>query len=104
VDLRVGGRWRWVMLAHGNFEVAFSGEYRELDAPRRMVSTEVFEAVGGDGSLNTLTLTEHARGTTLQILVQHAEQAHRDAHVNSGMEGGMQDALDLLDDVVGALQ
>ena len=30
IDLRVGGRWRYVMLAHGSFEVAFHGEYREI--------------------------------------------------------------------------
>ena len=30
IDLRVGGRWRYVMVTPDGFEVAFHGEYREL--------------------------------------------------------------------------
>ncbi len=44
VDLRVGGKWRWVMIAAGGYEVAFHGEYRELVPGERLVYTEVFEA------------------------------------------------------------
>jgi uncharacterized protein YndB with AHSA1/START domain len=42
--------------------------------------------------------------TTLTILVQHTTKEHRDAHINSGMEAGMQDALDLLEDVAISLR
>ena len=38
VDLRVGGRWRYVMTANGGFEVAFHGEYREIDPGTRLVT------------------------------------------------------------------
>src|SRR3979409_410741 len=47
VDLRVGGRWRYVMTAKGGFEVAFHGEYREIVPNERIVSTEVFEGMPG---------------------------------------------------------
>src|SRR4029079_26646 len=30
IDLRVGGKWRWVMIADGGLEVGFHGEYLEL--------------------------------------------------------------------------
>src|SRR6476619_1440456 len=40
IDLRVGGAWRYVMLAHGEFEVAFHGEYREIVPDERIVTTE----------------------------------------------------------------
>src|SRR4051812_20063159 len=43
IDLRVGGAWRYVMEASGGFEVAFHGTYLELDAPARLVNTELFE-------------------------------------------------------------
>src|SRR5688500_2443345 len=43
IDLRVGGRWRYVTTEEGGFQVAFHGDYREIDAPHRLVSTEVFE-------------------------------------------------------------
>ena len=99
VDLQVGGRWRWVQLAEGDFEVAFHGEYRELVPNQRIVSTEVYEGMPDGESLNTLTLTEKDGVTSMTLLVQHSCQEHRDAHINSGMEAGMQDALDLLEDV-----
>lgn len=102
VDLRVGGGWRWVMVSEDGFEVAFHGEYRELVPNERMVSTEVYEGYPEPDAeaLNTLTLTEQDGRTTLTILVQHKNQEHRDAHINSGMEAGMQDALDLLEEAV----
>lgn len=104
IDLRVGGRWRYAMTAaNGGFEVAFHGEYREIEPYERIVSTEVYEGrVGGAESgpaVNTVTLDERDGGTTLRILVQHASKADRDAHVESGMEDGLQDALDLLEQV-----
>jgi uncharacterized protein YndB with AHSA1/START domain len=102
VDLRVGGTWRWVMVTDDGFEVAFHGAYRELIPNERIVSTEVYEGFpeADAEALNTLTLTEKDGRTTLSILVQHKSQEHRDAHINSGMESGMQDALDLLEQVV----
>lgn len=101
VDLRVGGAWRWVMVTDDGFEVAFHGEYRELIPNERIVCTEVYEGFpeADAESLNTMTFTETNGRTTLTLLVQHARQAHRDAHINSGMEAGMQDAMDLLEQV-----
>ena len=99
IDLRVGGRWRYAMVAaSGGFEVAFHGEYREIAPYDRIVSTEVYEGAPGAGpALNTMTLTERDGRTLLTILVQHASRADRDAHIESGMEDGLQDALDLLE-------
>ena len=104
IDLRVGGTWRWVMIAHGDLEVGFHGEYREIVPNERIVSTEVFEGMPDAESLNTLTLTEEDGRTTLTVLVEHAAQEHRDAHINSGMEAGMNDAMDLLEEVAVSLR
>jgi uncharacterized protein YndB with AHSA1/START domain len=103
IDLRPGGRWRYAMVAtSGGFEVAFHGEYREVVPHERIVSTEVYEGAPEAGeAVNTMTLTERAGRTTLTILVQHATKAARDMHVESGMEDGLQDALDLLEQVAG---
>jgi uncharacterized protein YndB with AHSA1/START domain len=101
VDLRVGGAWRWVMVTEGGFEVAFHGEYRELIPNERIVCTEVYEGFpeADAEAVNTMTFTEKDGRTTLTLLVQHKNQEHRDAHINSGMEAGMQDAMDLLEQV-----
>jgi len=105
IDLRVGGRWRYVMVTNeGGMEVAFHGEYREIVENERLVSTEVYEGApvpdpDAAGTLNTLTLTEENGRTTLEILVQAPNQEVRDAIIASGMEDGLQDALDLLEGV-----
>ena len=107
IDLRVGGRWRYVMIADGGVEVGFHGEYREIVPNERIVSTEVFEgAPGGDegGTLNTLTLTEADGRTTLSVLVEAPSKEIRDMIIESGMEAGMQDAMDLLEQVANALR
>jgi uncharacterized protein YndB with AHSA1/START domain len=104
IDLRVGGAWRYVMIAEGGFEVGFHGEYREIVPNERLVSTEVFEGMPEAEALNTLTFTEVDGRTTVEMLVQHQTKEHRDAHVNSGMEAGLQDALDLLEEIAISLR
>ena len=67
IDLRVGGKWRYVMVTDDGMEVGFHGEYREIVPNERIVSTEVYEgAPGGDenGTLNTMTLVENDGRTT----------------------------------------
>jgi uncharacterized protein YndB with AHSA1/START domain len=104
IDLRVGGAWRYVMVADGGFEVAFHGEYREIVPNERLVSTEVYEGFPDGEALDTLTFTEVDGRTLLTLLVEHANKEHRDAHINSGMEDGMQDAMDLLEEVAVSLR
>jgi len=104
IDLRVGGSWRYVMVAHGEMEVGFHGEYREIVPDERLVSTEVYEGMPGAEALDTLTLSERDGRTTLTVLVEHATREHRDAHLESGMEDGMQDAMDLLNEVARSLR
>ena len=103
IDLRVGGKWRYVMAACGGPEVGFHGEYREIVPDERIVSTEVYEGAPGAEALGTVTFTEADGRTTLTILVQHSCREHRDAHIESGMEDGLQDAMDLLEQVAVSL-
>ncbi|HEY5024141.1 MAG TPA: SRPBCC family protein [Acidimicrobiales bacterium] len=104
VDLRVGGTWRYVMMTNGGFEVAFHGEYRQVVLNERIVSTDVFEAMPDDGTVVTDTYAETDGRTTLSILVQHTSRAIRDAHIDSGMEGGMQESMDHLEQVAASLR
>lgn len=101
LDLRPGGRWRYLSRDADDNELAWSGTYLEVVAEERIVSTEVFEAFPDAESLNTMTLTEADGATTLHTLVQHSSQENRDGHVNSGMEQGMQVTFDRLDDLLG---
>ncbi len=99
IDLRVGGAWRYVMVTPDGMDVAFHGEYREIVPNERIVSTEVYEGMPDAEALDTVTFAEAAGRTTLSILVQHSRKEHRDGHIESGMEDGLQDALDLLEQV-----
>ncbi len=101
IDLRVGGTWRYVV-RDDDFEVGFHGEYREVERPTRLVTTEVDEGMPDAHSVNTTTFDEVDGVTTMTTLVQHASQEHRDAHIASGMEGGMQVSYDRLEDAVRA--
>jgi uncharacterized protein YndB with AHSA1/START domain len=110
IDLRVGGRWRYVMVANGGFEVAFHGEYREIVPNERIVTTEIYEMPEGDAPpeaeapLNTVTFTEVDGRTTLTLLTQCPSKELRDAIIDSGMEAGMQEGMDLLEQVAISLR
>jgi uncharacterized protein YndB with AHSA1/START domain len=109
IDLRVGGAWRYVSVTDDGLEVGFHGEYREVVPNERIVSTEVYESMPqGDGpeegTLNTATFAEVDGRTTLTILVQAPSKEIRDAIIDSGMEAGLQDAMDLLEDVAVSLR
>ena len=99
VDLRPGGSWRYAMIANAGFEVAFHGQYREVVQDERIVSTEVYEGAPDAEAVSTVTFTERDGRTTVSILVQHTTKEHRDAHINSGMEAGLQEAMDHLEQV-----
>ncbi|HEY5872605.1 MAG TPA: SRPBCC family protein [Gaiellaceae bacterium] len=106
IDLHAGGMWRYVMVADGFGEVGFHGEYREIVPNERLVSTEAYEGIPDadeNATVNILTLTEVDGRTTMTILVEHPTKEGRDAHVASGMEAGMQDAMDLLEQVAVSL-
>jgi uncharacterized protein YndB with AHSA1/START domain len=106
VDLQVGGKWRWVMVTHAGHEVAFHGVYREIVPDEKIVYTEVFEGVpGGDDFpvVVSVTLAERNGITRLTEVVQCPSREVRDMIIQSGMEPGMQDAMDLLEQVARSL-
>jgi uncharacterized protein YndB with AHSA1/START domain len=108
-DLRPGGRWRYVMVANEGYEVAFRGEFREVVPNERIVSTEVFEGAPDAGGhpegedqgavVVTTTFTEVDGRTTMTQVTECGTQEVRDAIIESGMEGGMQEAMDKLERV-----
>jgi uncharacterized protein YndB with AHSA1/START domain len=107
IDLRVGGAWRYVMVTDDGSEVGFHGEYREIVPNERIVSTEVYEGIPdaeAHAAVDTLTLIERDGRTTATILVEHRSKEDRDAHIDSGMEAGLHDALDLLEEVAISLR
>jgi uncharacterized protein YndB with AHSA1/START domain len=100
IDLRVGGKWRYAMTAQGGFEVAFNGEYRELVPNEKIVNTETFEGMPEAGyAVVTTTFEERDGRTTLTMLTKVDSQEIRDGIIASGMEGGAQEGLDILEEI-----
>ena len=97
------------MVADDGMEVGFHGRYLELVPDERIVSTETYEGLpegvtDEEGStVNTATFAETDGLTTVTLLIQATSKVSRDAIVDSGMEAGLQDALDLLEEVAKSL-
>ena len=109
IDLRVGGKWRYVMVADDGTEVGFHGEYREIVANERIVSTEVYEGLPEGvteeqaATVNTTNFNETNGRTTVTLLIQTTSRISRDAIIDSGMEDGLHDAMNLLEVVARSL-
>jgi uncharacterized protein YndB with AHSA1/START domain len=103
IDLRVGGRWRFVGRGpHGEF--AFHGVYREIAAPERVVFTEIFEPFPDVESVVTSVLTEEGRKTRLTVTALYPSLEVRDSVLKTGMERGAAISYDRLEDLVRELQ
>src|SRR5215510_13986865 len=104
MDLRVGGkfRWRWRNDQDGS-EFGFTGTYRELQPPSRIVNTEAYDpgTVGGgypgEDAIITVTFTEDAGVTTVTSLMDFGSKEARDAALATGMTDGMEQSYQLLD-------
>jgi len=110
IDLRIGGAWRYVMVADDGMEVGFHGTYREIVPDERIVTTEVYEGLP-DGvseedaaTVNTASLAGDGDRTTLTLLIEAPSKVARDEIVDSGMELGLQDALELLEETANSLR
>jgi uncharacterized protein YndB with AHSA1/START domain len=105
MDFRVGGAWRYVMNARDGHEVGFHGEYREIVPDERIVWTEVYEgAPEGEPALVTATFSEAEGRTRLSLLTEVESKAVRDMIVESGMEIGVQEQMEILDEILPTLR
>jgi uncharacterized protein YndB with AHSA1/START domain len=103
IDLRVGGRWRFVN-RHPSGEAAFSGEYREIDRPHRLVFTEIYEAFPEAVSIVTGDFTDEGSGTRLTVTVDYGSREVRDMVLSTGMAKGAAISYDRLEDLVVSLR
>jgi uncharacterized protein YndB with AHSA1/START domain len=103
IDLRVGGRFRYVMQGPGGFEIAFSGMYREVEVPSRVVNTWVFEPMPDKEALETATWEEDGGRTTVTLRIRFQSPEDHAGWAGSGAFGGWAETLDRLAEVVAAL-
>ena len=101
IDLRVGGRWRFVVAGDG-YEVASHGVYHLIVPGARIVCTEAYE--DQPDALCTYTFRNTGGRTTVGLLTALRTREDRDAMLDSGMEQGVAASWDLLEWVASALR
>jgi uncharacterized protein YndB with AHSA1/START domain len=104
IDLRVGGRYRFVWRHADGREMGMGGVYREIVAPERIVTTELFDEDWTNGeAVQTLVLTEKSSKTTVTNTVLYSSRAARDAVLKTPMADGMEAGYVRLDELLAAL-
>lgn len=104
IDLRVGGAWKFVHRGPEGEYPAFYGVYKEIDAPGRLVYTEIFEPYPDGESLVTQILTDENGKTRLDLTARYESLEVRDMVIKTGMEKGAAISYDRLEDLVIELQ
>ncbi len=102
MDVRVGGKYRWVWRHdRDGTTMGMGGVYREIVKPERLITTERFDEAWYPGeALNTLVLVEQGGRTTLTQTMRYESQEARDAVLKSGMEKGVAASYDRLADLL----
>jgi uncharacterized protein YndB with AHSA1/START domain len=103
IDLRVGGKWRFVN-RHPQGEAAFYGEYRTIEPSVRLVYTEIFADFPDNGSVITAEFVQDGDKTRYSAVCRYDSKEVRDIVLQSGMERGAALSYDQLDDLVAGMQ
>ena len=100
IALKVGDTYRYVWRndADGS-EFGFTGRFREVEAPIRVVHTESMIGQPGE-ALVTTTFTQHGNRTTLSVTMSFESKSTRDQVLATGMTDGMAQSYDLLDELL----
>lgn len=104
-DVRVGGKYRYVLRLDSGDEIGFSGEYSEVTPPSRLVYTQVFEPMAHAGAVMT-TITFRALGAQTHLTAHeiYPSKEAREAALSSGMEHGMRETFEQLEELVASLR
>jgi uncharacterized protein YndB with AHSA1/START domain len=101
IDLRPGGRWRYVYRKASGTEMTLTGAVLEVVPPERFVTTESWGPEWPE-TVNTLVLTEAEGRTTIALTITYVSREARDAALDTGAMDGMNHAFELLDELLDA--
>ena len=104
-DLREGGAYRYVMRRSDGQEMVFSGTYAEFNPHSRLAYTQIFEPMRHMGETSvTVTLDEAAGATKITSIERYPSGQVRDAILATGMESGMRESMEQLENLIDELQ
>ncbi len=109
MDVKAGGRWRFVQRDDKGNEFAFNGVYHEIAAPERVISTFEFENLPpemgkGHVVLQKVTFEEVDGKTVYTEKSVYLSVEDRDGMIQSGMEGGATESMDRLEEVLATMK
>ena len=101
IDLRVGGKYRYVWRNAVKGDMGLGGEFREVEVPARLVYTELFDEDWTEGEAVVTTTFEEKDGrTTVTYTVRYSSERARDGAMKTGMLEGWSQGLDRLDELL----
>ena len=103
IDVRNGGTWRYIHRDTDGTEYGFHGVYHGTPSPKGIVQTSEFEGAPGHVSLESLNFEGRGGRTVVRTLSVFQSVAARDAMVESGMEGGVNEGYERLDELLDTL-
>ena len=103
-DVRDGGTWRYISRDGDGTEYGFHGVFHGTPSPEGgIVQTFEFEGTPGHVSLETLTFEERGGKTLVRMNDVFQSVEDRDAMLESGMEDGLNEGYDRLDELLARL-
>jgi uncharacterized protein YndB with AHSA1/START domain len=101
IDLRVGGKYRYVWESADGQRMAMGGTFKEIVRPSRMVATQLFDEDWTGGETLVMTeIVEQKGKSTVTTTVHYASRDARDAALQTGMAQGMEAGYERLDDLL----
>lgn len=105
VDLRVGGKYRYMWRHTNGNQMGMGGMYREIVPPERIVATEKFDESWYPGEeVGTVELVEKAGRTTLTQTILYESREARDGVMKSPMESGVAAGYNRLEQLLSTLE
>ena len=107
MDVRVGGRWRWVSRSAGGVDAPFTGEYLELVPPERIVRTEIFDVEPFNqmgAAVETMTLEDVDGRTRVVSRSRFPSEEILEGALSTGMVGGAIESWDRIAELLVELE
>lgn len=103
MELRDGGTWRYLDREGDGSEHGFHGVFHGTPSPEGIVQTFEYEGAPGHVSLESAAFEERNGRTLVRIHSVYQSVEDRDAMVESGMESGINEGYDRLDELIAKL-
>ena len=104
VDLKVGGKLRYVWRHKDGTDMGLNGSYREIKRPERIVHVELFDEdwTGGEALVTTIFIAQGDQ-TLMRQTILYASREARDAVLKSPMESGVAQSYNRLAELLATL-